>query len=175
VDRLQKHSFALQLLNASTQTYAQQYDSIPGVTPVKFPVLLVGNWRGSFLDGKFTTFWSYSVIQQVRSHSNYYTALGNQVHLKKWLLQYDLKYNPEDVDHLSIITGIVPKTYSPFTALNTLYLEHWLHVEYNFLPSWKATVTGMSSATSGTTIRIRIGTAICGRIMGSFRPWSSIR
>jgi hypothetical protein len=139
------HSFTFQILNARTQTFAEIYDTVPGVTAAKFPVAIVGNWRGNFAGGRFTTFWSFSLIKEAANRTIFYSALGNQFHCRKWLIQYDIKINPEQIDRTSVVTSIIPKIYSPYTALNTFYLEHWLHIEYRFLPAWKATLTGMSS------------------------------
>lgn len=140
------HSLTIQLLNARTETFAQLYDTIPGVTASKFPVSLVSNWEGSFVHGMISTFWSFTVINEAYHRYIYYLALGNQFHLGKWLVQYDFKYNPEGIDRIGVVTSFVPKTYSPYTALNTLYIEHWLHIEYQFVPQWQVTVSGMSSA-----------------------------
>jgi hypothetical protein len=139
------HSLTLQLLNARTETFEEIYDTIPGISAAKFPAALVGNWRGSFAGGVFTNFWSYSIIKEAAGQYIYYAALGNQFHLKKWLIQYDFKYNPEDIDRTSVVTGIVPKSYSPYTALHTRYVEHWLHAAYTITPKWSATVTAMTS------------------------------
>jgi hypothetical protein len=142
------HELTVQLLNARTQTFAELYDSIPGVSTAKFPFLAVANWRGSFAGGKFTTFWSFSVIEEARSKLIYYWALGNQLHLGKWLVQYDFKINPEGLDRTGVVTSMVPKTYNSYTALRTFYFEHWLHVEYALNSQWRATMTGMSSSAS---------------------------
>jgi hypothetical protein len=139
------HLLSFQILNSRTRTFNEIYDSIPGVTAAKFPIALVWNWRGSFADGKFTTLWSYAILQDARHELIYYLALGNQFQTKKWLIQYDFKYNPEDIDRTTVITGIVPKTYSNYAALNTLYFENWLHIEYNLTPQWKVTITGMTN------------------------------
>jgi Phosphate-selective porin O and P len=139
------HSLTVQLLNARTETFAEIYDTIPGVSAAKFPFAAVGNWRGSFAGGRFTTFWSYSVIKEAAHKYISYLALGNQFHSKKWLIQYDLKYNPEGIDRTSVVTGIVPASYSPYTALNTFYLEHWLHASFAIAPKWSTTIIAMTS------------------------------
>lgn len=139
------HQFTFQVLNARTQTFAQIYDTLPGVTAAKLPAAFVGNWRGSFANGKFSTFWSYSLITEASKKNVYYTALGNQLNLKKWLIQYDFKYMKDDIDRLTLVSSLIPKSYSPYSALNTSYMEHWLHIQYNFHPKWDIAVIGMVS------------------------------
>lgn len=139
------HQFGFQVLNARTQTYAQIYDTIPGVKAAKFPVAFVGNWRGNFAHGLFSTFWSYTVITEASKKNVYYTALGNQLNLKKWLIQYDFKYMSDDIDRLTLVTSLIPISYSPYPALNTSYVEHWLHIQYAFQPKWDISVIGMVS------------------------------
>ena len=58
---------ALQLLNARTQTFAEIYDSIPGITPSRFPALAVANWRGNFAGKRFNTCYSFSVVQEAKN------------------------------------------------------------------------------------------------------------
>jgi|GEM_PF-4053276 hypothetical protein len=43
--------------------------------------------------------------------------LGNQFQSKKWLIQYDFKYMRDDIATLSLITSLIPKSYSPYQAL----------------------------------------------------------
>ncbi|MGA7720395.1 MAG: porin [Ignavibacteriaceae bacterium] len=139
------HQFAFQILNARTQTYAEIYDTIPGVTAAKFPAALVGNWRGSFADGEFATFWSYSLIKEASNKNVYYTALGNQFNSGNWSVQYDFKYMSDEIDRLGLVTSLIPQSYSQYTALNTAYIEHWLRVEYTLDTQWKAAIIGMVS------------------------------
>jgi hypothetical protein len=142
------HQFAFQILNARTQAYAEIYDTIPGVTAAKFPAALVGNWRGSFADGKFATFWSYALIIEANNKNVYYTALGNQFNSGNWSVQYDFKYMSDEIDRLGLVTSLIPQSYSPYAALNTAYIEHWLRVEYTLAPQWKAELIGMVSEAS---------------------------
>jgi hypothetical protein len=135
--------FTVQLLNARTQTFAEIYDSIPGIKAAQFPSAIVGNWRGSFANGAFSTFWSYTFITEASRQYVYYTALGNQFQSKKLLVQYDFKYMRDDIDRLSLITSLIPKSYSPYQALNTVYLEHWLNLQYTFCARLKAAFIGM--------------------------------
>ncbi len=123
------HLISFQVLNSRTQTFNQIYDSIPGVRPSKFPVAFVGNWRGRFADGKFSTIWSYAMLTDAINKTIYYTALGNQLKLKKWLIQYDFKYNPEEIDRTTVVTSIIPKSYSPYAAFLALVLAPLFHLE----------------------------------------------
>ena len=140
-----RHRLGFQLLNARTQTFGQIYDSVPGVTPSKFPAMAVSTWRGSFAKNRFNTIWSFAAIREAQRKYIYYLALGNQLSLKKWLVQYDLKINPENLDRSGIVSGFLPQELSPYRALKTFYLEHWLHVEYSFASQWKASMTAYSS------------------------------
>lgn len=142
---LKNHQFTFQVLNARTQTFSQIYDTIPGISAARFPAAYVGNWRGSFADGKFATIWNYALITEASHQNVYYTALGNQFNVGKWLVQYDFKYEKEDIDRSTLITGLIPRSYDPYAALNTTYIEHWLHVEYTLDPQWKAAIIGMVS------------------------------
>ena len=105
----------------------------------------MGNWRGNFLDGKFSTLWNYTLIKEAKNKNIYYLALGNQFTSNNWLIQYDFKYEKEDIDRTTLVTGFVPDSFDPYAALNTAYIEHWLHVEYTLNPKWKASIIGMVS------------------------------
>ncbi|MCL5245457.1 OprO/OprP family phosphate-selective porin [Cellulophaga sp. 20_2_10] len=137
--------FTFQVLNARTKTFSELYNSVPDVNSTKFPAAFVGNWRGSFADGLFSTFWSYSFITEASEKQVQYIALGNQLNLKKVLIQYDFKYMKDDLDRLGVITSLIPESYSPYTALKTSYVEHWLRVQYNFSPQWNFSLIGMVS------------------------------
>lgn len=139
------HQFTFQVLNARTRSFSELYGVVPGITDAKFPTAIVGNWRGNFLDGKFSTLWNYTLITEAKDKYIYYTALGNQFSSKKWLIQYDFKYEKEDIDRTTLVTGFVPEDLMPFPAMNTTYVEHWLHIEYALNPKWKASVIGMVS------------------------------
>src|SRR6201999_1100689 len=86
-----KHQLGFQLLNARTLTFDQLYDSMPGMAPSKFPAMAVTTWRGTFAEKQFNTLWSVAVIREAQHAYVVYLALGNQLSVKKWLIQYDLK------------------------------------------------------------------------------------
>ena len=101
---------------------------IPGVTAAKFPAAYVGNWRGSFAMVSFLHFGvTHSSMKQNQKHV-YYMALGNQFNARKLVIQYDFKYMSDEIDRLGFVTSLIPESYSPYTALNTAYIEHWLRV-----------------------------------------------
>ena len=137
--------FNFQMLNSRTKTFAELYDTIPGVTESKFPVALVGNWRGTFAGGKFTTLWSASFFQEAQKKDMNYIALGNQLNLNKWNIIYDFKWSNEGLDRKTIVTSIVPKSINPYAAEDVRYVEHWLRLEYRFHEKWSASVIGMVS------------------------------
>ena len=143
ITRTQRVSF--QLLNAQTGTFAQAYDSIPGVRLSKFPFISVANWRGNFANSRFNTCYSLSMIQEARNEYVYYLALGNQLNLRRWLMEFDFKVNSENIDRSGIVSGFVPETYMPYRALNTTYIERWLHIKYSFVPNWWAVLTAYSN------------------------------
>jgi len=135
--------FTFQILNARTQTFAQLYDTIPGVKAAQFPAAFVGNWSGSFGGGIFSTIWSYTFITEASHKNVQYIALGNQLKLGKFLIQYDFKYMMDDIDRLGLITSLIPDSYSPFTPLNTSYIDNWLRVQYAITPQWNVAIIGM--------------------------------
>ncbi|HSC52108.1 MAG TPA: porin [Phnomibacter sp.] len=140
-----QHTFTAQVLNSRTKTFEEIYDTIPGVVPAKFPAALVGNWRGNFGNGKFTTLWSYSNFLEAKGKSMFYLALGNKYTFKKGTLIYDFKWSHQDIDRTGIISGMVPDNIYPYAAENTEYVEHWLQLQYRFTPKWKASIVGMTS------------------------------
>ncbi|WP_282142950.1 porin [Cellulophaga baltica] len=140
-----EQQFTFQVLNARTKTFDELYDNAPDIEAAKFPAAFVGNWRGSFAKGLLSTFWSYSLITEASEKQVQYIALGNQLNLKKVLIQYDFKYMKDDLDRLGVVSGLIPESYLPNTALKTDYIEHWLRVQYNFAPKWNVTVIGMVS------------------------------
>ena len=55
----------------------------PNFTESKAPLAFVSNWRGSLLDGKIKTIWSYSLFNEAQdaegnSANMNYIALGNE-------------------------------------------------------------------------------------------------
>ncbi|UXE67212.1 MAG: hypothetical protein KA713_01005 [Chryseotalea sp. WA131a] len=140
-----KHAYTFQVLNSRTKTFAELYGSIPGVDESKFPAAFVGNWRGNFGKGKFTTLWSYSVFLEAKRKTMNYLALGNQLNLKKLTIVYDFKWSAQDIDRTGIVTSIVPDSFNPYAALDVRYVEHWLELRYRLADKWSFQVVGMMS------------------------------
>ncbi|QLC64900.1 hypothetical protein LPB248_01000 [Flavobacterium sp. LPB0248] len=146
------HVFSGQILNSRTKTFSELYQNVPNVEEAKFPAAYVGNWNGSFLDGKFKTIYSFSIFQEATKNGKpvnmYYTALGNQFRTKKWLFQYDFKWSSEDLDRTGVVSNIIPDTVLDHAAENVYYIEHWLRTVYSLNEQWKLTVIGMVSKAS---------------------------
>ncbi len=102
------HSFTFQALNSRTKTFNELYGDQPNMTESKFPLMLVGNWRGSFFNGKFNTIWSYAIFSEAENIFMNYIALGNQLRLGKFTIEYDFKWSSEDLDRTGIVSSTVP-------------------------------------------------------------------
>lgn len=145
------HSFTFQALNSRTKTFDELYGAQPNVTVSKFPLMLVGNWRGSLFDGKFNTIWSYSIFSEAENVFMNYIALGNQLRLGKFTIEYDFKWSSEDLDRTTIVTTTVPDSivrngttiYYPYSVRNTVYSSHWLHLYYRFNQKLNVAFIGM--------------------------------
>ncbi|RAJ01614.1 phosphate-selective porin O/P [Chitinophaga skermanii] len=125
-----KQEFTVQLLNSRTATFNELYDSaaVPGIREAKFPYAAVANWRGNFLDGKITTIWSYSIFKEAHSEYMNYIALGNQVSLKKFNLQYDFKLSWEQLDRKMLVSDWT-KQIGIAAAQKTKYMSHWVRAD----------------------------------------------
>lgn len=141
------HSFSFQMLNSRTKTFQEQYGSSapPSITPSKFPLAAVINWRGSFFDGKFETTYSFSYFNEAKkAHMNYF-AFGNKFKPNdKFVLYYDFHFSKEDLDRKGIISSIVSSQYQ-YAALDALYVENWLRAEYLVTPKINLLLTVMNS------------------------------
>jgi len=145
------HSFTFQALNSRTKTFDELYGTQPNVTVSKFPLMLVGNWRGSLFDGKFNTIWSYSLFSEAENIFMNYIALGNQLRLGKFTIEYDFKWSSEDLDRTTIVTSTVPDVIIrgadtlnyPYSVKNTLYTSHWMHLYYRVSPKLNIAFVGM--------------------------------
>ncbi|WP_432709340.1 porin [Pedobacter sp.] len=143
------HSITGQLLNSRNRFFNEVYSNVPELTEAKFPAAVVGLWSGSFLDGKFQTLWSFSVFQEAKklhkSVNMYYTALGNQVRLKDWLVQYDFKWSSEELDRTGLVSSFIPENILDHAAEDVDYKEHWLRVVYSLNQQWRISAVGMVS------------------------------
>ena len=135
-----KHSLGVQILNSRTSTFEDIYDTVPDVTPSKFPVAFVFNWRGSLWNGKVTTIWSYSYFVEAQKYGKHYIALGNQFHSKRFDIAYDYKISSEGLDRTGIISDEIPDNLYNYAVKKTLYRSHWVRATVKFNPKWHFSV-----------------------------------
>ena len=136
------HGLAFQLLNSRTQSFEELYQGHSELEGSDIPLAVVGNWRGSFWDGKFTTLWSYSIFNEAKNTFKNYIALGNQLKLDKLAIAYDFKWSKEDLDRTGIISRDVPDDLYPYALENTLYYSHWTKIDYRFADKWGVSFVG---------------------------------
>lgn len=134
------HEFTFQLLNSRTKTFEELYDSIPGIQESKFPFAAVINWRGNMFDGKFSTIWSYSVFKEATSQYMNYIALGNQLSLGRFRLQYDFKLSLENLDRKFIVSSF---TADKKAVQGVRYMSHWLSADLQISRIVHLAFTGM--------------------------------
>lgn len=153
------HSFTIQALDSRTKTFKELYGDQPYgdtlMTESKFPLALVGNWRGSFFKGKFNTIWSYAIHTEAKNIFMNYIALGNQLRLGKFTIEYDFKWSSEDLDRTGIVSSTVPDQIVrvingdtitmdyPYAMKNTLYTSHWLHLYFRANQHLNFAIIGM--------------------------------
>jgi hypothetical protein len=145
------HSFSIQVLDSRTKSFNELYGDQPGMTESKAPLAFVGNWTGSFFKGKFNTIWGYAIHTEAKNTFMNYIALGNQLKLKKFTLEYDFKWSSEDLDRTGIVSSTVPDQiirppdtlFYPFAVRHTLYYSHWLSLSYRFNPHLNIAFVGM--------------------------------
>jgi hypothetical protein len=128
------HQFTFQALDSRTKSFDELYGEQPGMVESKVPLALVANWRGSFFGGKFNTIWSYALHTEAENVFMNYIALGNQLRLGKFTIEYDFKLSMEDLDRTGIISATVPDSLYPWALQNCVYSEHWLHLYYRVSP-----------------------------------------
>jgi len=129
-----KHSLTFQALDSRTKSFEELYGEQPDMVESKVPLALVANWRGSFFNGKFNTIWSYALHTEAENVFMNYVALGNQLRLGKFTVEYDYKLSLEDLDRTGIISSTVPDSLYPYALQDCLYNEHWLHLYYRVSP-----------------------------------------
>lgn len=143
------HSFTFQVLDSRTKTFEEIYGEQPNFTKSKAPLAIVGNWRGSFLDGKIKTIWSYSLFNEGqdvatgKSANMNYVALGNQFDFGKFRFIYDFKWSDEALDRTSIVSETVPDDLYPYAVGNTEYIGHWTNFRYIVNPKIHITLVAM--------------------------------
>jgi hypothetical protein len=141
------HLFSFQVVNSRGDSFEEVYGEVPGVSASKTPFGGTVNWRGHFLDGKFSTVYSYSLYNEAQDRNVTMLQLGNQIKLNKFLLQYDFKMSNDEIDRLGQVSQLVSSQYA-FRAQNVRYVEHWVRTEYFFTPKWSANVIGMVATDS---------------------------
>ena len=137
--------FGLQILNSRTMLYDDIYgDTVAqGIEEPTWPVAVVGNWRGSFFDGKIQTIYSVSYSNQVKNKGTYFFTLGQKYQNDKLTIMYDFDYSYEQVDTKGIVTNIIG---NDKISEDAMYIEHWLRSEYQFSPKFKGLLTLMTSS-----------------------------
>jgi len=144
-----KHQFTFQALDSRTKTFDELYGVQPHLRESKAPLAFVVNWRGSLWDGKFNTIWSYAVHNEARDTvldkavNMTYIALGNQLKLGKFTVEYDYKQSNEDLDRTTVVSETVPDNLYPYALRNTVYIGHWLHLYYRVSPKINLAFVGM--------------------------------
>jgi len=134
------HQFTFQVLDSRTKTFDELYGPQPQLEESKVPLAFVANWRGTLFDGKFNTIWSYALHNEARDTVNdkpvvmNYFALGNQLKLRNLTIDYDYKLSIEDLDRTSIVSTTVPDNLYPFALRETVYIGHWLNINYRVRP-----------------------------------------
>ncbi len=145
------HSFTFQALNSRTKSFDEIYGNQPNVTESLFPLALVLNWRGSFFKGKFNTIWAYAIHTEAKDIFMNYIALGNQLHLGKFTIEYDFKWSAEDLDRTGIVSATVPDNIIfgmdtvnyPYAMKNCQYTSHWMHLYYRLNKHLNFAIIGM--------------------------------
>ena len=144
-----KHQLTFQILDSRTKTFDELYGSQPDFEESKMPLAFVLNWRGSFFDGKFNTIWAYAFHNEAKNTvldepaGMNYIALGNQLKLGKFTIEYDYKWSQEDLDRSGIISEQVPDELYPYALEKTVYIGHWLHLYYRVSPKVNLAFVGM--------------------------------
>lgn len=137
------NEFSFQLLNSRTQSFEELYGHPPGITESKVPLAIVGNWRGSLFDGRINTIWSYSVFTEAEGTFMHYIALGNQLKLKKFAIEYDFKLSGEGLDRTGIVSSTIPDSLYPYAVQKTLYSSHWVKADYRISKKINLSFVGM--------------------------------
>jgi hypothetical protein len=138
-----RNQFTFQVLDSRTKTFEELYGDQPNFTESKLPLAFVANWRGSLLDGKIKTIWSYSLFNEATNANMNYIALGNEFNFNKFRFIYDFKWSDEQLDRTGIVSETVPDDIYAYALANTLYIGHWINVRYMITPKVHLTFVGM--------------------------------
>lgn len=140
-----QHTLGFQALNSRTMRYADIYEGHvdDNVEEPKWPLALVGNWEGSFFDGKFETLYSFSSFKVAKGHGTTSSfTLGNKYEVPKFRLMYDFNYVFEQLDTKGIVTEIMG---GELIAQDASYIEHWMRAEYDLSEKLGLLLTLMTS------------------------------
>lgn len=140
-----KTKFNVQLLNSRTKTFEEQYGATvpPNINETKTPLVVVGNWKGSFFKGKLETSYSYCYnIDAKNTHRNYFT-FGNKLKSHNFILYYDFHYSHEDLDNKGIVSKSIKKQ-EIYAAQDVTYIENWIRAEYKIKPQINLLLTVMN-------------------------------
>lgn len=141
---MEHHRFGFQILNSRTMHYDDLYGDIVAadIKEPDWPVAFVGNWHGSFFDGKFQTIYSLSHSIEVKDKGTTFFTLGHKYQNGDFSLMYDFHYSFEEVDTKGIVTQLINDEQ---IAENVSYIENWFRAEYRFSPKFKGLLTLMTS------------------------------
>jgi hypothetical protein len=138
-----RNQWTFQVLDSRTKTFTELYGTQPNFTESKAPLAFVVNWRGSLLDGKIKTIWSYSLFNEASNANMNYIALGNEFTLNKFRFIYDFKWSDEQLDRTGLVSQTVPDNIYPYALANTRYIGHWINLRYMITPKLHLTFVGM--------------------------------
>jgi len=139
----QRNQWTFQVLDSRTKTFTELYGTQPNFTESKTPLAFVTNWRGSLLDGKIKTIWSYSLFNEASNANMNYIALGNEFTFNKFRFIYDFKWSDEQLDRTGIVSETVPDDLYPYALAKTRYIGHWVNFRYIISPKVHLTLVGM--------------------------------
>ncbi|HEX6225664.1 MAG TPA: porin [Chryseolinea sp.] len=138
-----RNQWTFQVLDSRTKSFEELYGTQPNFTESKAPLAFVANWRGSLLDGKIKTIWSYSLFNEAKNANMNYIALGNEFNLNKFRFIYDFKWSDEELDRTGLVSQIVPDDLYPYALGNTQYIGHWTNFLYRVSPKVHLTLVLM--------------------------------
>ncbi len=138
-----RNQWTFQVLDSRTKSFDELYGTQPNFTESKAPLAFVANWRGSLLDGKIKTIWSYSLFNEAENANMNYIALGNEFNFNKFRFIYDFKWSDEQLDRTGLVSETVPDDLYPFALAKTQYIGHWTHFLYRVSPKVHLTLVAM--------------------------------
>jgi hypothetical protein len=143
-----RNQWTFQILDSRTKSFDELYGDQPNFTESKAPLAFVANWRGSLLDGKIKTIWSYSLFNEAQddtgnSANMNYIALGNEFNFEKFRIIYDFKWSGEDLDRTGVVSETIPNSLFDYSVANTVYIGHWVNLRYQVSDKVHLTMVAM--------------------------------